>query len=101
MVPKAYVRPRWRRRRAARVTAVAAEVINTRTPVAYAPPCASTLAEKTTVITNATVVKTSTSGRTARAQVGAMPYRGRYRGTRLSNPAIADAPANHRIPIVD
>ena len=45
-------------------------------------------------------VTSSTSGRIALAQSGAMPYRGRYRGTRFSRPAIADAPANHRMVIV-
>ena len=47
--------------------------MSTSTPVAYAPPCASTLAWKTSVMTNAIAVKTSTSGRTARAHCGAMP----------------------------
>ena len=37
----------------------------------------------------------SDSGRVARAQSGAMPYRGRYCGIRLSRPARAEAPANH------
>jgi hypothetical protein len=46
------------------------------------------------------VKKTSTSGRVARAQSGAIPYRGRYCGTRFSRPAMADAPANHSVPIV-
>ena len=73
MTPNAMVRPRCRCRRAASVTAVAAEVISTSTPVAYAPPCASTSASKTSVTRNAIAVKTSTSGRTARAQSGAMP----------------------------
>ena len=37
---------RWRACRAASVTATAAEVISTRTPVAYAPPWASTSASE-------------------------------------------------------
>ena len=45
-------------------------------------------------------VNSVTSGRVARVHSGAMPYRGRYRGTRFSRPAIADAPANHRMAIV-
>ena len=48
----------------------------------------------------AIAVKTSTSGRTAAAHWGTMPYRGRKRGTRLRRPAIAEAPANHRMAIV-
>src|SRR5262249_23070685 len=36
----------------------------------------------------------------ARAQSGAMPYRGKYCGTRFNSPAIALAPANHRITTV-
>jgi hypothetical protein len=70
------------------------------TPVAYAPPWASTSALNSSVTTTAMVKKTSTSGRVARAQSGAMPYGGRYRGTRFRSPAMADAPANHRMPIV-
>ena len=49
------------------------ELISTSTPVAYAPPWASTLASKTQVTRKATRVKTMTIGRTARAQCGAMP----------------------------
>ena len=45
-------------------------------------------------------MNTSTSGRDARAHSGAMPKRGRYRGIRLSSPAMAEAPANARIRIV-
>ena len=45
-------------------------------------------------------VTTSTSGRVAFVHSGAMPYRGRYRGTRLRSPAIAEAPANHRMEMV-
>src|SRR5688572_21749377 len=82
------------------VTATAADVIRTRTPVAYAPPCAVTSALKMIVIRKVTAVKSVTSGRVARVHSGAIPYRGRYRGTRFSNPAIADAPANHRMAIV-
>ena len=61
------------RRRAERVTATDAEVISTSTPVAYAPPWASTSARKMMVTAKATPVKTSTSGRTARVHSGAMP----------------------------
>ena len=68
----------WRRRaRTESVTATAAEVIRTSTPVAYAPPCASTLASKMIVMRNVMAVKSTTSGRDARAHSGAMPYRGR------------------------
>ena len=66
-----------RLRRAESVTARDAEVMSTSTPVAYAPPCASTLAWKTRVMRKAIAVKTSTRGRTARAHWGAIPYRGR------------------------
>ncbi|MEZ0074143.1 hypothetical protein [Planotetraspora sp. GP83] len=59
---KKAVATRWPRRWAESVTATAAERISTRTPVAYAPPCAITLASKARVIANATTVKTSTSG---------------------------------------
>lgn len=45
--------------------------------------------------------KTSTSTRVDRAQSGAIPYRGRYLGMMLSRPARADAPANHKMPIVE
>jgi len=38
-------------------------------------------------------VKITTSGRVARAHSGAMPYRGRYSGTRFNSPASAEAPA--------
>ena len=82
------------------VAAIAAEVISTRTPVAYAPACSSTLALKSKVTPNATVVKKTTSGRIAAAHPGAIPYLGKYFGTRLNKPAIADAPANQRIRIV-
>ena len=61
------------RRADERVTATAAEVISTSTPVAYAPPWASTSARKMSVTTKAIAVKTRTSGRVARAQSGAMP----------------------------
>jgi len=60
-------------RQAERVTATAAEVMRNRTPVAYALPCASTLASKMSVMTTEMTTKTSTSGRTARVQSGAMP----------------------------
>ena len=55
------------------VTASEAEVMSTSTPVAYAPPWASTSARKWIVTTKVTAVKTSTSGRLARAQSGAIP----------------------------
>ncbi len=71
------VQLRCRAARAAMVTAIAAEVISTSTPVAYAPPCLSTLASNSQVTRKAIAVSTSTIGRTARAQCGAMPYRGR------------------------
>ena len=60
-------------RRADRVTAIEAEVMSTSTPVAYAPPWASTSASKTRVMTKPMAVKTSTRGRTARVHSGAMP----------------------------
>ena len=60
-----------------RVTATAAEVISTRTPVAYAPPCASTFASKMMVMMKVMTVKSTTSGREALAHSGAMPYLGR------------------------
>jgi len=44
------------------VTATAADVISTRTPVAYAPACASTSARNSTVTIAQTPVKISTSG---------------------------------------
>ena len=59
------------------VTATAAELINTSTHVAYAPPCASTSALKMIVTANAMAVKTRTSGLVAFDQLGAIPYRGR------------------------
>ena len=49
------------------------------------------------VTTIAMAVMMITSGRCARAHSGAIPYRGRYRGMRFSSPAIAEAPANHRM----
>src|SRR6201991_2840348 len=90
-----------RRRRLDKVTAIAADVINTNTPVAYAPPCAVTFASKSQVMKNATDVNTTTSARVAVAQLGAIPNRGRQRGTRLSSPAIADAVANQGMNVVD
>ena len=56
------------RRAAEIVTATAAEVIKTRTPVAYAPACASTLALNNTVIRKVTAVNSVTKGRVAFAQ---------------------------------
>ena len=50
-----------------------ADMISTSTPVAYAPPWASTSALNSTVITNAITPNTITSGRVARAQSGTMP----------------------------
>src|SRR5438445_5108221 len=88
------------RRRADSDTAIAADDIRTKTPVAYAPPWASTFASNIHVTVKQIAVNTSTSGRVARDHSGAIPYRGRYLGTILSRPAIADAPANHRIRIV-
>src|SRR5687767_9037748 len=82
------------------VTANAADVISTKTPVAYAPPCEVTSARNKIVTKNAIAVKTRTNGRVARAQSGAIPNRGKYRGTIFRSPAIADAPANQRIVIV-
>ena len=82
------------------VTATAAEVISTKTPVAYAPPCLSTSASKIHVTAKQIAMKTSTSGLVARDHSGAIPYLGRYRGTIFKSPAIADAPANQRIRIV-
>ena len=64
-------------RQAVIATATAAEVMSTSTPVAYAPPCASTLAPKMIVTKIVMPVKSTTSGRFARAHSGAMPYRGR------------------------
>src|SRR5689334_20304174 len=83
-----------------RVTATAADVIRTSTPVAYAPPCASTLAWNSRVTVIAMDRNTNTSGREPRAHSGAMPNLGRYLGIKLSNPAMAEAPANARIRIV-
>ena len=40
------------------------------------------------------IVVWSAAGLVALAQSGAMPYRGRYRGTIFNRPAIAEAPAN-------
>src|SRR5688572_12262647 len=88
------------RRRAERVTAIAAEVIKASTPVAYAPPCAFTSARKRMVTMKQMTVKTTTSGRVALAHSGAMPYRGKYRGTIFNKPANAEEPANHRMEIV-
>ena len=68
--------------------------------MAYAPPCASTSALKSSVTPKATAVNTSVSGRVARTHSGAMPYGGRYRGTSVRSPAMADAPANQRMAIV-
>ena len=53
-----------------------------------------------TVIATEIAVKRSTSGRAARVHSGAIPYRGKYRGTMLMSPAMALAPANQRIRIV-
>ncbi len=55
------------------VTATAADVMRKSTPVAYAPPWASTSASKRTVTTNAIRHSTRTRGRVARAQFGAIP----------------------------
>ena len=60
-------------RHAVIATASAAELMSTRTPVAYAPPCASTLALKTIVTAIVMAVMMTTSGRFARAHSGAMP----------------------------
>jgi hypothetical protein len=54
-------------------TAKAADVISTRTPVAYAPPWASTSASKMTVMITVMAVKRTTSGRVARVHSGAIP----------------------------
>ncbi len=75
-------------------------VISTSTPVAYAPPWASTFALNTQVTSRFMPVNSSTSGRTARAHSGAMPYRGRYCGTRFNSPTMALAPANQRMTMV-
>jgi hypothetical protein len=58
-------------------TASAAELMSTSTPVAYAPPCASTSARNTTVTTMLMPVMMMTSGRFARAHSGAIPYCGK------------------------
>ncbi len=47
--------------------------MSTRTPVAYAPPCASTFASNRIVMAKAMSVKMITSGRVARAHCGAIP----------------------------
>ena len=57
----------------ASVTAMAAEVMSTSTPVAYAPPWALTSALKAIVTMNPIAVMTMTSGRAALAQSGAIP----------------------------
>ena len=77
MTANAMVARRRPARRADMVTANAAEVIRTSTPVAYAPPWASTSARKASVMPNEVSANTSTSGRMCRVQSGAMPYRGR------------------------
>src|SRR6478672_1029677 len=86
--------------RAEIVTATAAEVISANTPVAYAPACASTSARKRIVTMKQMPVNIRTSGLVAFAQLGAIPYLGRYRGTMFKSPAMAEAPANQRIEIV-
>jgi hypothetical protein len=73
MVPNPMVRLGCFPRRAESATATAPEVISTRTPVAYAPPWASTSALNSQVIRNPTAVNARTSGRTARAHPEAMP----------------------------
>src|SRR5206468_391217 len=50
-------------RHSAKATATSAESIRTRTPVAYAPPCASTLASKTRVTITSIANSSNTSGR--------------------------------------
>jgi hypothetical protein len=59
-----------------------------------------TLASKIQVTNRLMSVNRITSGRTARAHSGAMPYRGRYCGTRFNSPAMALAPANQRMTTV-
>jgi hypothetical protein len=54
-------------------TATAPELINTSTPVAYAPACASTSALNARVTRIPMPVKITTRGRVARAHSGAMP----------------------------
>ena len=61
----------------AKAEATAAESIKTRTPVAYAPPCASTLALKMRVTITLTMNSKSTSGRELATQEGAIPKRGK------------------------
>ena len=56
IAPKAITPHSEPRCRTDNVTARAAELISTSTPVAYAPPCASTLASKMAVMTQATAV---------------------------------------------
>jgi hypothetical protein len=68
---------RSRRCHALIATASAADPMSTRTPVAYAPPCASTSARKTSVTTIVMAMITMTSGRLARVHSGAMPFCGR------------------------
>jgi hypothetical protein len=89
-----------RRRNWSIAVATQALVMRTSTPVAYAPPWASTFARKSRVTVRLIAVKRYTSGRTARAHSGAMPYFGRYCGTRFSRPTIALAPANQRMTTV-
>ena len=60
-------------RHAVIATASAAELMSTSTPVAYAPPCASTFALNTIVTAMVMPVMISTSGRFARAHSGAIP----------------------------
>jgi hypothetical protein len=64
---------RWLARHSASVTATAAEVISTSTPVAYAPPWASTSALNMMVMRNVMAVNNVTSGRVARVHSGAIP----------------------------
>ena len=66
-------RARSRRRHADSATATAAEVMSTSTPVAYAPPCASTSARKMTVTSDGDQREHHASGRRARAHSGAIP----------------------------
>ena len=54
-------------------TAIAPELISTSTPVAYAPPCATTLALKMIVTRMVMAEMITTIGRVARAHSGAMP----------------------------
>src|SRR5437899_774989 len=89
-----------RLRQRSMTVATHALVISASTPVAYASLWAFTLASKIQVTTTLVTVNRITSGRTALAQFGAIPYRGRYWGTRFRSPAMALAPANHRITTV-